>query len=67
MAELLGNTPRLAIGLMPHGAVGFEQTFIRLEVFRAKAGIEVVGILPNKGDKALAYAMRSYRIVPPVG
>src|SRR5215217_2066983 len=53
MAELLRDASGLAIGLMPHRALGFEQTFVRVEVFRGKAGIEVFRMGAKKGDEVL--------------
>src|SRR5215510_12663478 len=53
MAELLRDASGLAIGLMPHRALGFEQTFVRVEIFRGKAGIEVFRIGAQKGDEVL--------------
>jgi hypothetical protein len=38
---------------MPHGAIGFEEAFIGIEVLRRAAGIEVFGIDAHKGDKLL--------------
>src|SRR4029434_1815043 len=53
MAELLRDASGLAIRLMPHRALGFEQTFVRVEVFRGKAGIESFRIGAQKGDEVL--------------
>jgi hypothetical protein len=35
------------------GTLGFEQTLVRIEVFRGKAGIEGFSIVAKKGDKVL--------------
>src|SRR5437016_819435 len=53
MAELFRDASGLAIGLMPHWTLGFEQTFVRVEVFRGKARIEIFRIGAKKGDEAL--------------
>jgi hypothetical protein len=53
MTELLRDASGLAIGLMPHRALGFEQTFVRVEIFRGKAGIEIFRIGAKKGDEVL--------------
>jgi hypothetical protein len=53
MTELIGKPSAQALGLMPHGTLGFEQTFVRIEVLRGKAWIEVFSILTKKGDEVL--------------
>jgi hypothetical protein len=51
MTQLLRDTALLTIGLMPHGTLGFEQTFVCIEVFRGKARIELFSIVAQKRDE----------------
>jgi hypothetical protein len=50
MTEGLRDASGLAIRLMPHRALGFEQTFVCREVLRGQARIEGFGILAKQGD-----------------
>jgi hypothetical protein len=53
MAEFLRDTSVLAIGLMPDRPLRFEQTFVRVEVLRGKARIEVFSLVAQKGDEVV--------------
>ncbi len=53
MAQFFRDALDFTIGLMPYGTLGFEQTFVRVEVLQGKTGIEVFTILTNKGDEVL--------------
>jgi hypothetical protein len=53
VAELVGNPPRLAVALVPDGPLGLEQALIRVESLTGELGVEVFGILPQKGNKVL--------------
>jgi hypothetical protein len=60
VAEFFRDASRFAIGLMPHQTLGFEQTFIRVEVLRGKTGIEVFSILANKGDEIFHNGIKGF-------
>jgi len=50
---LVGNPPSLALALVPDGPLGLEQALIRVEVLTGELGVEVFGILLQKGNKVL--------------
>src|SRR5262250_2007683 len=47
------DTARLAVGLVPDGALGFEQTLIFVELATVKGGVQVFGVLREKSHKVL--------------
>jgi hypothetical protein len=51
VAELVGYAPSLAIALVLDGPLGLEQALIRVEVLTGEPGVELFGILPQKGNK----------------
>src|SRR4029434_6859041 len=53
VAELVGNAPSLAVALVPDGPLCLEQTLICVEILTGELGVEVFGILPQKGNKVL--------------
>src|SRR4029453_8972709 len=59
MAELGGNPPSLAVALVPDGPLGLKQAFIGVEILTGELGVEVFGILPQKGNKVLQDGVES--------
>src|SRR4029450_11809035 len=53
VAELVGNAPSLAVALVPEGPLCLDQPLIRVEILTGELGVEVFGILPQKGNKVL--------------
>jgi hypothetical protein len=52
--------PALPALISAPGAMGFEETFIGIEVLRTEAGIEVFGIDAEKSDKLFHHLIKGF-------